>query len=69
MTPERRAELDKLRENAALKDQRRLLTGQLVDGVKQIQDAFAKAPAPPVAIPEMIMAGGKGRGKKVAVRR
>lgn len=69
MTRERRAELDKLRENAALRDQRRLLTGQLVDGVKQIQEAFAKAPAQPVALPEMAMAGGKGRGKRVAVKR
>jgi uncharacterized protein YPO0396 len=71
MTRERQAELKKLRENAELRDQRRLLTGQLVDGIKQIEEAFSKVAAQPAALPEMVMAGksGKGKGKKVAVRR
>lgn len=72
MTAERRVELAKLRENAELRDQRRMLTGQLVDGIKQIEEAWAKGPVQPAALPEMVMAGGKGakgKGKRLAVRR
>ncbi|KAG0645897.1 37S ribosomal [Hyphodiscus hymeniophilus] len=73
MTRERKEELAKLRANAELKDQRRLLTGQLVDGVKQIEEAFSRAAAQPSPVPAMAMAGKgagtKGKAKKVAVRR
>ena len=72
MTGERKEELAKLRANAELRDQRRLLTGQLVDGVKQIEDAFSKIAAQPVAVPEMVIAGkgAKGKGnKRLAVKR
>jgi small subunit ribosomal protein S35 len=71
MTARRRAELISLRENAELRDQRRLLTGQLVDGVKQIEDAWSKSPAQPTALPEMAMAGKgiRAKGKRIAVKR
>lgn len=52
------------------------ITGELVDGVKQIEEANARAPLPKEMQPQMAMAGkgGKGKisgkgGKKVAVRR
>ena len=68
LTEERRAELARYRQEAELKDQSKLLSGQLVDGVKQIEQAFTKRA--PEALPEMVMAGGtKGRGKTVSVRR
>lgn len=71
MTKARREELVKIRENAELRDQRRMLTGQLVDGIKQIEEAWAKGPAQPAALPEMAMAGrgAKGKGKRLAVKR
>ena len=72
MTEARQAELAKFRENAELRDQRRMLTGQLVDGIKQIEEAWAKGPAQPTALPEMAVVGGKGakgKGKRVAIRR
>jgi len=71
MTKERRAELEKIRANAELRDQRRMLTGQLVDGIKQIEEAFSKVVAQPTAVPEMVMAGkgAKGRGKRIAIKR
>ena len=67
MTKERQKELAELRANAELTDQRRLLTGQLVDGIKQIEEAFSKAAAQPVSIPEMVMAGKgiKGRERRL----
>jgi len=66
MTTARREELARLRENSDLKDQRRMLTGQLVDGIKQIEEAFAKGQEPkPFA--ELMMVG-KG-GKRLAVKR
>jgi small subunit ribosomal protein S35 len=73
LTAERKAELARYREAAAAKDQQRLLAGQLMDGVKQIEDAWARIPvAAKEALPEMIMAG-KGprgqKGKKVGIRR
>ena len=73
LTEERRAELAASRENAELKDQRRMLTGAIVDGIKQIEIALARPPSAREALPEMVMVGkGKGRavkGKKVAIRR
>ena len=69
MTRERGEQLARLRENAELRDQRRELTGQLVDGIKQIEESWTKAPAP-APVPEMVMAGkGKGKQKRLAVKR
>ena len=71
LTGKRREELKNFRENAELRDQRRMLTGQLVDGIKQIEDAWAKSPAQPAPLPEMAMGGRgvKGKGKRLAVKR
>ena len=71
MSEERKAELEKVRANAELRDQRRLLTGQPVDGIKQIEEAFSKVAAQPVAAPEMVMAGkgGKGKARRLTVSR
>lgn len=49
----------------AQKDQNLELKGQLVDGIKQIEEVKAR-PIVQEALPEMVMAG---KGKKVAVRR
>ncbi|KAH8685661.1 mitochondrial ribosomal subunit protein-domain-containing protein [Tricladium varicosporioides] len=73
LTEERKAELEKLRQQATMMDQQREAAGLLVDGVRQIQAANAarKAIRDPFAhaMADLPVAGkGKG-GKKVAVRR
>lgn len=71
MTEKRRAELAQIREEAELTDQKQLLSGQLVDGIKLIEEAWAKGPAQPVALPDMVLTGkgAKGKAKRLAVRR
>lgn len=72
MTKERRIELTKYRHQIATQDQQREIAGQLLDGIKQIEEALAKPVPLREAVPEMIMAGKGGKiikGKKVAVRR
>jgi small subunit ribosomal protein S35 len=68
MTNERRQELANYRQQMSLKDQQLEVAGQLIDGIRQIEDSLAKAAPVRDAIPEMVMAG-QGKGKKVAVRR
>ncbi len=51
-----------------LKDQQLEITGQLIDGIKQIEEGLRKPSAVKEVLPEPIMVG-KGKGKKVAVRR
>lgn len=65
LTDERRQELAQYRLDMAQKDQNLELKGQLVDGIKQIEEVKAR-PIVQEALPEMVMAG---KGKKVAVRR
>ena len=71
MTEERAAELAQYREQTAQKDRQRMLAGQIVDGVKQIEAALAKPALQREALPEMVMAGRGARGnqKRVTVRR
>jgi hypothetical protein len=59
------------RQNAAMKDQELMFTGQLVDGIKQIEEAFARPAPTREALPEMASAakGAKGKGGRVTVRR
>ncbi|KAH8821065.1 mitochondrial ribosomal subunit protein-domain-containing protein [Xylogone sp. PMI_703] len=71
LTEERRAELEASRTLAKQKDQERLLSGAVVDGVKQIEDAMAKPVEIKLPVAEMAVAG-KGRttkGRRIAVRR
>jgi hypothetical protein len=73
MTAERQAELAQYREASAVRDQERVTAGQLVDGVKEIREAWARKPESTTgALPEVVMAGRgiKGqRPKRVALRR
>jgi hypothetical protein len=68
MTDKRREELANYRLQMEQKDQKLELEGQLIDGIKQIEQVIAR-PAAQEALPEMVLAGGKAKGKKVAVRR
>jgi small subunit ribosomal protein S35 len=68
MTDERRQDLARYRQQISLKDQQLEVAGQLIDGVRQIEEGLAKAKLVREALPEMVMAG-KGKGKKVAIRR
>ena len=68
LTEERREQLAQYRLQMEQKDQKLELEGQLVDGIKQIEQVIAR-PIAQEALPEMVMAGGKAKGKKVAVRR
>jgi hypothetical protein len=71
LTDQRREELASYRSQLEQRDQKLELEGQLVDGIKQIEAVMAR-PIAQEALPEMVMAGGKGakaKGKKVAVRR
>jgi small subunit ribosomal protein S35 len=71
ITKERRTELIKYRQAAALIDQRRELAGQLVDGIQQIEADLAKQVPVKESLPTMMMAsrGSKGQQKKVTIRR
>lgn len=72
MSPERKAELDTIRQQALLQDEQKQHKGLLIDGLSEIQGAFARLPPPTLdAIPEFVMAGkGKAKGaRKVSVRR
>jgi hypothetical protein len=72
MTPERMAELEKIRQESLLLDEQRALEGTLVDGVALIQEAFKKAAvnAKAAAIAEPAGAGkAKGKTGKLSVRR
>ncbi|TVY34131.1 37S ribosomal protein S24, mitochondrial [Lachnellula subtilissima] len=73
LTDERREQLAQYRLQMEQKDQKLELEGQLVDGLKQIEQVISR-PIAEVALPEMVLAGGKvaggkAKGKKVAVRR
>lgn len=68
VTEQRREELIKYRQAMTLKDQQREITGQLIDGIKQIEEGLRKPLAVNEELPEPVMAG-RGKGKKVAVRR
>ena len=59
MTQQRQERLNLLREDRAVKEELRMLSGSLVNGVHQIEKAFSAKPiAAPESIPEMAMAGG-----------
>jgi small subunit ribosomal protein S35 len=64
MTAERKAELEEYRRQTAMKDQRKAITGQIIDGMMQIEQGLNKPALVREAIPELVMAG-----KRVAVRR
>jgi hypothetical protein len=72
MTKERQAALAEYRQKSAADDQQRMLQGQLVDGIKRIEEALA---APAMAMAEalpgidMPLKTGRGKGRTVAVRR
>ncbi|CZS92295.1 hypothetical protein WAI453_000177 [Rhynchosporium graminicola] len=68
ITEARKAELQQYRAAMISKDQQMELTGQLIDGIQQIEEGLRKTSLKE-SIPEPVMIGrGKG-GKKVAVRR
>lgn len=74
MTAKRKEELAQHRAEISAKDQKLLRAGQLVDGIKQIKDAWARAPAENInLLPEMVSVGKgkaqKGKRKMVATRR
>lgn len=71
MTKERRAEIEAHRQSLLEKDQQRALEGQLVDGVKQIEEVMSGPATVRAESPEMIVAGkgAKGKPKRVAIRR
>lgn len=69
ITEDRRIELIKYRQDIALKDQQRELAGQLVDGIKQIEQGLAKQEPIRASLPDMIMAARGGKQKRVTVRR
>ena len=73
MTSQRRVELERYRQEQALKDQQRQVSGLLVDGLKQIEEGLAKqVPLRRESLAEMVMAskgGAKKGGKRVSVRR
>jgi hypothetical protein len=71
MTPKRQQFLNKYREKAAQRDQQLMITGQLVDGVRHIEEAWNRIPEPAKeALPEMVMAGkGRKLPKRVAMKR
>lgn len=67
MTEERRAALAEIHQQTEGKDHKKMLMGQLVDGVKRIEAALEKPDASRDALPEMAMAG-RGKGRRLAVR-
>jgi len=69
MTPKRKEELARYRLESMMADQQRMMNGMLVDGVKQIEQAFKKpAPASPIPSPLMVKSG-LGAQRVVGVRR
>jgi small subunit ribosomal protein S35 len=69
ITEERRIELIKYRQGMVMKDQQRELAGQLVDGIKQIEQGLAKQEPIRQSLPEMVQAVRGIKGKRVSVRR
>lgn len=69
MTEERVAELEAYRKEIEMKDMQKEVTGQIVDGVRLIEEALKKSPRVREALPEMARAGRAAKGKRVAMRR
>lgn len=70
MTEARQAALEEHRQKTAAIDEQRMLAGQLVDGVKRIEDAFSKPELVAETLPGIdAHRAGKGKGRTVAVRR
>ena len=65
MTEERKQELAQIQGESLRRDSVRELTGQVMDGIKQIQEGMARASLVKELLPEMAVKGKK----KVAVRR
>jgi small subunit ribosomal protein S35 len=71
MTEARRTELEEYRNRLAVKERQRQVSGQLIDGIRQIEEGLRK-PAQVETEPEMVVVGkGKGKGapKRLTVRR
>ncbi|KAG4417454.1 hypothetical protein IFR04_009407 [Cadophora malorum] len=68
LTEARKQELHQYRQAMMLKDQQKEITGQLIDGIKQIEEGLKQPISLGDALPEPVMTG-RGKGKKVAVRR
>lgn len=74
LTPERKAELAALRQQASLRDAGKAAEGQLVDGAKTVQ-AFLNPPQPEKealtedAMAELVAAQRPGGNKRPAARR
>lgn len=66
MTEQRQQFLQNYRAQAALRDQKLENTGQLGDGVRQIEAALERQAAAKAAEPEMVpvQRGGKGAGAR-----
>jgi len=74
MTDKRRAKLEHYRREAAIEDQQREIAGQIIDGIKQIEDGLSRPVAGKDArLHELIMAGNvskpKSKGRVVGMRR
>lgn len=73
MTPERERELANHRRQLAHKDEQKMLAGELVDGIKLIEQRLSQI-IPEESMSDMVMAGKPGlKGgkapKRMAVRR
>ncbi|KAL2071582.1 hypothetical protein VTL71DRAFT_12817 [Oculimacula yallundae] len=68
LTEARKKELQQYREAMLMKDQQGALMGHLIDGVQQIEEGLKQNVSLAEKIPEPVMVG-RGKGKKVAVRR
>ncbi|KAH7419910.1 putative 37S ribosomal protein S24, mitochondrial [Cadophora sp. MPI-SDFR-AT-0126] len=68
LTEARKQELQQYRQAMVLKDQQKEITGQLIDGIKQIEEGLKQSISLDDALPDPVMIG-RGKGKKVAVRR
>jgi small subunit ribosomal protein S35 len=71
ITEQRRVELIQYRQAIAQKDQQLELEGQIIDGIKQIEEGLAKQEPIRESLPEMLLGARRPgtKGKKVSVRR
>lgn len=67
LTEARKQELHQYRQAMVMKDQQREITGQMIDGINQIEAGLRQKLMTDEAVPEPVML--RGKSKKVAIRR